>query len=175
MHQLSTNIDDKKCYSLFLFISSLVQSSPILVPCYSRLVIRADPLSCEKQHLKINATGRSFSSSLSTVQLFHQTLATEQNTFSNPGSQQAVSFRYYSIKQQYAVPVSRGHFFKLLRFKKKGNKLPHMANKCMLFFGVKNYFQGKFNFHGCFWDRYPISTTNGRNLTKTENAQNALK
>ena len=122
MHQLSTNIDDKKCYSLFLFISSLVQSSPILVPCYSRLVIRADPLSCEKQHLKINATGRSFSSSLSTVQLFHQTLATEQNTFSNPGSQQAVSFRYYSIKQQYAVPVSRGHFFKLLRFKKKHPK-----------------------------------------------------
>ena len=34
------------------FLSCPVQSHP--VPCYSRLVIRADPLTCEKQHLKMN-------------------------------------------------------------------------------------------------------------------------
>ena len=37
------------------------------------------------------------------------------------------------------------------------------------------YFQGKFNFHDSFWDGFPISATNRRNSTETENAQNALK
>ena len=38
---------------VFIYLLSCpVQSHP--VPCYSRLVIRADPLTCEKQHLKMN-------------------------------------------------------------------------------------------------------------------------
>ena len=37
------------------------------------------------------------------------------------------------------------------------------------------YFQGKLNFHDCFWDGFQISATTTRNLTKMENAQSALK
>ena len=37
------------------------------------------------------------------------------------------------------------------------------------------YFHGKFNFYDTFWDGFPISATNRRNFTETDNAQNTLK